>query len=162
MYCNKFQNFIERTCVQIHPTYCPTVVSNRLSSHHYLPCDGQLAMEIPVRLWNYAECHLFSTDPPDRLTIAQYWNQGVGFTVAACGYSSQLPVLLQLECLAFLEVYRKTDFERYTNDQIRGRNASLRVVVALSSLSGFIKVGGRGVGHGDVIIEMDRQMGGNN
>jgi len=92
----------------------------------------------------------------------------VGFTVAACGYSSQLPVLLQLEFLAFLEVYRKTDFERYTNDQIRGRNASLRVVVALSCiqmspipLSGFIKVGGRGVGHGDVIIEMNRRMGGN-
>jgi hypothetical protein len=116
MYCTKFQNVIECICVQIHPADRPTVVCDQLSSHHYLPRDRQIAMEFPIQVRNYAEHHLFSTNHPDCPTITQYWNQGAGINVAICGYTTQLLVLLQLKHLAFLEVYRKTDYESYTND----------------------------------------------
>jgi hypothetical protein len=75
-------------------------------------------MEFLVRVRNYVEGHLFASDHPDRPTITQYWNQGAGINVVIWGYRTQLPVLLQLKYLAFLEVYRKLYSECYTNDKI--------------------------------------------
>ena len=118
MYCKMFENVVEQTCSNIHPADRPNVVSDQMASHHFLPRNGQIAMEFPVRVRNYAEQHLFASDHPDRPTITQYWNQGVGINVVICGYTTQLPVLLQLKYLAFLEVYMKRHLECYTNDKI--------------------------------------------
>ncbi len=67
---------------------------------------------------NYVEQHLFASDHPDSPTITQYWNQGTGINVVICEYTTQLPVLLQLKYLAFLEVYMKRHLECYTNNKI--------------------------------------------
>jgi hypothetical protein len=117
MYNKKFQNVIKQTCVNIHPADHPSVC-DWLCSHHYLPLNKQMAMEFPVRVRNYAEQHLFVTDHPDRPTIIQYWNQGAGINVSVCGYTTWLPVLLQLKYLAFLEIYRKLHSKCYKNNQI--------------------------------------------
>ncbi len=75
-------------------------------------------MEFPVRVRNYTERHLFASDHPDRPTITQYWNQGAGINVVICGYTTQLPILLQLKYLAFLELYMTRHSTCYTNDHI--------------------------------------------
>ena len=118
MYCKKFENVVERSFSNIHPADRPNVVSDWLASHHFLPRDGQMAMEFPVRVRNYAEQHLFASDHPDRPTITQYWHQGAGINIAGCGYTTQCPVLLQLKYLAFLEVYMMLHLECYTNDKM--------------------------------------------
>jgi hypothetical protein len=118
MYCKMFENVVKQTCSNIHPANCPDVVSDWMASHHFLPRDGQIAIEFPVRVRNYAERHLFASDHPDRPPITQYWNQGAGINVVICGYTTQLPILLQLKYLAFLEVYMKRHLECCTNNKI--------------------------------------------
>jgi hypothetical protein len=54
MYNEKFQNVIKRTCANVHPADRPSVCK-WLCSHHYLPRDGQMAMEFSVQVRNYAE-----------------------------------------------------------------------------------------------------------
>ena len=118
IYCKTFKNVVKQTCSNIHPVDRPSVVSDRMASHHFLPQDGQIAMEFPVRVRNYAEQHLFASDHPDRPTITRYLNQGAGINIVIWGYTTQLPVLLQLKYLAFLEVYMKRHLECYRNDKI--------------------------------------------
>jgi len=118
MYCKMFELVVKRSCSNIHPADRPNVVSDRMASHHFFPRDGLIAMEFPVRVRNYAEQHLFASDHPDRPTITQYWNQGAGINVVICGYTTQLPILLQLKYLAFLELYMTHHSTCYTNDHI--------------------------------------------
>ena len=118
MYCKMFEHVVERSCLSIHPADRQNVVSDRITSHHFFPRDGLMAMEFPVRVRNYAERHLFASDHPDRPTVTQYWNQGAGINVVICGYTTQLPILLQLKYLAFLEIYMTRHSTCYTNDHI--------------------------------------------
>ena len=55
MYCKKFENVVERSFSNIHPADRPNVVSDWMASHHFLPRDGQIAMEFLVRVRNYAD-----------------------------------------------------------------------------------------------------------
>jgi hypothetical protein len=55
MYCKTFKNIAEQTLSNIHPADRPNVVSDWMASHHFLPRDGQIAMEFLVRVRNYAD-----------------------------------------------------------------------------------------------------------
>ncbi len=70
----------------------------------------------------YPECENFEHEVTDVRVMDMSWQQGAGIYVGVCGYTLQQLVLLQLQYVAYLDIYRKTYPDNFTNNVIAFNN----------------------------------------
>ena len=107
-----------------------------IQDHHEFRRDGEIFVEYPVRVRNYAEQERFEREHAD-----MYWRQGAGVNLVVCGYTTQVSVLLELRHVAHLQVYMKTSADSFLSHRIgflnNARDSSKLVRPFLEQLSLF-------------------------
>ena len=137
-YINVFQRVIKKSLMWMNLDERTTFVAQVIQDHQEFRRDGQIFVEYPVRVRNYAERENFEREHADSCVIDMYWRQGVGVNLVICGYTTQLSVLLELRHVAHLQVYMKTSADSFLSHQIgfsnNARNSSKLVRPFLEQL----------------------------
>ena len=94
-YVNVFQRVIEKSLMWINPDERSTSVEHVIQDDYEFRKDGQILVEYPVRVRNYAEREYFEREHADFGVIDMYWRQGAGLNLVVCGYTTKVSVLLE-------------------------------------------------------------------
>ena len=89
----------------MNPNKRTIIVVQVIQDHHKFRRDGQIFIEFPVRVHNYAEQEHFEREHANSCVIDMYWRQGAGVNLVICGFITQLAVLLELRHVAHLQGY---------------------------------------------------------
>jgi len=119
-YVNVFQRVIEKSLMWINPDERSTFVEQVIQDNHEFRIrrDGQIFVEYPVRVRNYAEREHFEREHADSGVIDMYWRQGAGLNLVVCGYTTKVSVLLEFRHVSHLQVYMKTSADSFLSHRI--------------------------------------------
>ena len=120
-YRRYFSKVIDSTIKQTFAGDRATLVSDTIDEIHTFLREDVRFLEFECRAINYPLRETLESKTFDMRSLDHNWDQGAGINLAVCGYTSRQTVLMQLQHVAYLEIYNS----RHRNLLQRTRSSSL-------------------------------------
>ncbi len=121
-YTRAFEQVVDNTLQQLHPSNCTSLVSDIVHDSHMLLREGRAFLEYSCCVHNFVEQEYLERELLDHRVVDIYWQQGAGLNLSLCSYSMQRLMMMEFCHVDYLEIYGRIKYNSFLSKNVGFNN----------------------------------------